>query len=347
MNKNNNILSSDLQSFAVLPPSFLFEQIKNKIDGENNAIGYKLKSLFDHSVTPPIVSAASFGSILNKIKQTDQLNQFKPLRDYEIAAPFSFAKLMEIIRNSMAAMPSISKARARVIPINTLKKVAVAAAILALCYFGYNTFIKTSTSNANPDIANTINNNTTPIIDNNIPTSIDTSITTIPNTSNQIASIVGNRKQPLNYNALSNKPTNNQKRKKEFSKNIIFRMGKETAPTEAFNIGGSSVPIIDNDYLATFASLNETNLPPFLQAEKPLATTIKIDDYTDITISENMGAMMKKMYKTKKSGKPTRRARKTKEKLEKWKIADSTFFNPNTLMNALDPFDLGNFILTK
>lgn len=347
MNNNNNILSNELQSFAVAPPSFLFDQIKNRIEDENVVLGNKLKLLFNHSVTP--ADAISFGSIMNKIKETDQLNQLKPLRDYEVTAPFTFAKLMEIIRSKLAFVAAPTATSAKLVPMGIIKRIVAAAAILAFCYIGYNLYQRSTLGSQNNNVAtnNNNNNNNTPGVSNNstvpLVDSIDTSKTLLPQNSNQIASIVGNRK---NNNAYSSN-TNTFRGKREYKKEIVFGIGKESIAVNELNIGGSNIPYIDNDYLATFASLNETNLPPFLQAEKPVATVITIDNYTDITISENMGAMMKKMYKTKKSGKPTRRARKTKEKLEKWKVADSTFFSPTSNMNVLDPFDLGNFILSK
>jgi hypothetical protein len=332
----------------VAPPSFLFDKIKNSIEEENVVFGNKLKSLFNHSVTPP-AAAISFGAIMNKIKETDQLNQLKPLRDYEVAAPFSFAKLMEIIRSKMASVTIPAATNAKVIPMGIIKRIAAAAAVLALCFIGYNVYQKNTVSSQGNSVASSTknNNNIDPVANNNstIPLidTINNANTLLPKNSSQIASIVGSRKNNIVY---SSNPKSFRSRS-ESKNNIVFGMGKEPITASELNIGGSNIPFIDNDYLATFASLNETNLPPFLQAEKPVATVITIDDYTDITISENMGATMKKMYKTKKSGKPTRRARKTKEKLEKWKIADSTFFSPNSTMNPLDPFDLGNFILIK
>ncbi len=344
MKNNNNILSNDLQTFAIAPPSFLFDKIKNRIEDENVVLGNKLKSLFNHSVTPP-VAAISFGSIMNKIKETDQLNQLKPLRDYEVAAPFSFAKLMEIIRSKLTSVAAPSTASAKVIPMAFIKSIAAAAAILALCFIGYNIYQKSTVNPISNNVATNSNNNT--VVNNNsiapIVDSINKENTVLAKNSNQVASIIGSRKNNLVYGSNAK----SFRSKSEAKNNIVFGKGKEQIIISELNIGGSSIPFIDNDYLATFASLNETNLPPFLQAEKPVATVITIDDYTDITISENMGAIMKKMYKTKKSGKPTRRARKTKEKLEKWKVADSTFFSPISNMNVLDPFDLGNFILSK
>jgi hypothetical protein len=355
LNNNNNILSNELQGFSVAPPAFLFDKIMNKIEGDNVVLATSLKSLFNHSVAPP-AGAISFGAIMNRIKEGDQINQFKPLRDYAVTPPYSFAKMMEIIRAFMGTNASVAPATsAKVIPMGLLKRIAAAAAILLLVGLSYFAYKSSTNNDGNNNLATNGGSSNTNVAppsnsDANAPIApANDTINTLPKNSTQIASVYNNRKYNSNNNPYF--PTNTKRRsgkgRGDNSSKFSFGAGLEIPAATELNLGGSNVQIIDNDYLATFASLTEGNLPPFLQAEKPVATVITIDEYTDITISENMGAMMKKMYKTKKSGKPTRRARKTKEKLEKWKKADADYFNANTTMNPLDPFDLGNFILQK
>lgn len=336
MENNNTILLHDLKGYAIVPPSFLFDNIKNKIEEDDNAVTNTFKSLLQHTVAPP-AAAISFGTIMNRIKETDQLNTFKPLKDYQVTPPFSFAKLMEIIKSAIA-ITSI-KPTAKVISFsNTFKRIAAAAAVLLLCFVGYFTYQKSRvvTQDDSSPIATitpptTKPNTTLPQVADSIAPTNNTSIATI-----------------ISPNRFNNKRNFGSGR--EFKRKMIFgtapTVNSLAAPTELL-INGSKFTIVDNDYLATFASFNETNLPEFLRADNPVATQITIDDYASITITEGMGAMMKKMYKTKKSGKPTRRARKQKEKLEKWKKADADFFNPNANLNPLDPIDLGNFILYK
>ncbi len=336
MENNNTILLHDLKSYSIAPPPFLFDNIKNKIEEDNSNLSKKLKSLFEHAVMPP-TEAISFGAIMNRIKNTDELNTFKPLRNFEVAPPFSFAKLMEIIKGF--ATNSSAKTTAKVIPFSAnFKRIAAAAAVLFMCFVGYLTYQKSATSEQqngenNAPIAVTPSTNTTPVT----PPLADS--ISKQNNSPQLA-FIGN-----NGNAQNNYSSGKEGKRKMFF-GAATTVAAPAAPTE-FLINGSKFTIVDNDYLATFASFNESNLPAFLQADNPVATQITIDDYASITITEGMGAMMKKMYKTKKSGKPTRRARKQREKLEKWKRADSAFFNPNVNLNPLDPIDLGNFILYK
>ncbi len=326
-----------MKSFAIAPPAFLFDNIKNKIEEENTSLSKTLKSLFDHTVMPPI-EAISFTNLLTRIKSSDELNSFKPLRNFEVAPPFSFTKLMEIIKGLVTN--SATKTPAIVIPFSAnFKRIAAAAAILFMCFVGYLTYQKSATNaqqngDNNASIAATSSTNSpavTPPFDDSVSKQ---------NISPQFAFIGKNR-----FTQKNNNGSNSDGIRKMFF-GASSTIAAPAAPTE-FLINGSKFDIVDNDYLATFASFNESNLPAFLQVDNPVATQITIDDYASITITEGMGAMMKKMYKTKKSGKPTRRARKQREKLEKWKRADSAFFNPNVNLNPLDPIDLGNFILYK
>jgi hypothetical protein len=342
LENNNTILLHDLKGYDVAPPAFLFDNIKNKIEEDDTNFTNTFKSLVQHAVAPP-AAAISFGAIMNRIKETDQLNTFKPLKDYEVAPPFSFAKLMEIIRGMVATTSMNIKPTAKVISFSAnFKRIAAAAAILLMCFVGYLTYQR-STANGQENEGSLANTPVTPIPSNITPSVIIPPITdsnAITNTNPTLA-FIGNN----NYNA-KNKFGNGRRDGKQ---KMFFGAAPTLdvpAPTELL-INGSKFTIVDNDYLATFASFNESNLPEFLKVDNPVATQITIDDYASITITEGMGAMMKKMYKTKKSGKPTRRARKQKEKLEKWKKADADFFNPNVNLNPLDPIDLGNFILYK
>jgi hypothetical protein len=337
LSDNNTILLNELKGYAIAPPTFLFDNIKTKIEEDNNAITNSFKSLLQHAVAPPAASI-NFGYIMNRIKETDQLNTFKPLKDYEVAPPFSFAKLMVIIR-SIVGTTSI-KPSAKIISFSVnFKRIASAAAILLMCFVGYLTYKRSAVNGKDNNI---VTNTITPVPSIVAPNVIAPITDTIAKTNNNptLAFIGSNNYNPKNKFVGGR----DGKRKMFLGASPIIT---DVPPATELLINGSKFTIVDNDYLSTFASFNESNLPEFLKVDNPVATQITIDDYASITITEGMGAMMKKMYKTKKSGKPTRRARKQKEKLEKWKKADADFFNPNANLNPLDPIDLGNFILYK
>ncbi len=340
MSNNNTISLHDLKGYAIDPPAFLFDNIKNNIEEDNTDITNTFKSLMQHSVAPPS-TAISFGAIMNRIKETDQLNAFKPLKDYEVTPPFSFAKLMEIIRG-MVATTSI-KPTAKVISFSTnFKRIAAAAAILLMCFVGYLTYQRSAVNGQNKDDS-IASNTVTPALSANTPSVVAPIVdSAVIANNNPTLAFIGNN----NYNKKNKFGSGSDGKRKMFFGASSATTTPIATPTELL-INGSKFTIVDNDYLATFASFNESNLPEFLRVDNPVATQITIDDYASITITEGMGGMMKKMYKTKKSGKPTRRARKQREKLEKWKKADADFFNPNANVNPLDPIDLGNFILYK
>ena len=54
--------------------------------------------------------------------------------------------------------------------------------------------------------------------------------------------------------------------------------------------------------------------------------------------------MMKQMYQVLPNGKPARKARKAKRRLESWKEKDQKRFDRDAGANPLDPVDLGDFI---
>jgi hypothetical protein len=71
---------------------------------------------------------------------------------------------------------------------------------------------------------------------------------------------------------------------------------------------------------------------------------IHLDQYTNILLSPAMGDMIKELYDARPNGMPGRKARKTKEKLDKWKAADEKQFDAGYPSNPLDPTDLAEFL---
>ncbi len=332
MTNNINISLKNVENHSITPPAFLFENIQKRIVDEDAAQDARVKSMFKDE-DKVYTDTPSFDTIFKKINDSDAINQFKPLKQYEVKPSITFDTLLNIVKNALYTTTDTTK----VISIFSFKKVmSVAAAILVLIA-GYISFKKVYPKN---DIALSATN-----------------ITSLQNaTANKSLSVTDSimpgkieKEAIINIEKQTNKKTNqhyseaafhNKNKTEAVSKNIMAF----AAPT--IKIGDSTFIVIDNDYITTFASFSESILPVFLQAENPVATSIYIDKYSNINISENMAAMMKKMYKLKKNGNPTRRARKTKEKLEKWKVADNNYFD-STLNNPLNIIDLGEFILQK
>lgn len=109
-------------------------------------------------------------------------------------------------------------------------------------------------------------------------------------------------------------------------------------------IDGAAFVVKDNDLYSTFTSFDYNNLPAFIAAPEPKPYTLRIDKSTAINLSESMVGMMQKMYRTRSSGKPTRKALRMKKKMDKWKEADQTYFDKHVEKNPVNPIDLGEFL---
>jgi len=106
---------------------------------------------------------------------------------------------------------------------------------------------------------------------------------------------------------------------------------------------GAGFTLSDNDFFVTFASFRAEDLPAFLTEEDDTGLLLRLDQYSYFSISPKMMDMLKTMYRKRGSGKPTRRARKERERLEEWKLADGIRFDAQA-RNPLDPVDLAEFI---
>lgn len=119
--------------------------------------------------------------------------------------------------------------------------------------------------------------------------------------------------------------------------------GKYYQPA-SFQMNGQNFALTDNDLLATWVSFTYTEIPEFINHPGETVWKIHIDQYTNILISKPMSEMMKEMNTFRSNGDPTRKARKSREKLGKWKKADQEQFDRSLQKNPLDPIDLAEFI---
>lgn len=113
---------------------------------------------------------------------------------------------------------------------------------------------------------------------------------------------------------------------------------------DVFVADGSGLPLVDNDFMVTFASYEWDDLPAFLYEEEESELMVRLDQYSYFTISENMMNNLRKMYQRKAKGAPTRKAKRELARLEKWKKADEQQFDKKQAGNPLDPVDLAEFI---
>lgn len=109
-------------------------------------------------------------------------------------------------------------------------------------------------------------------------------------------------------------------------------------------LDGHSLRLVDNDPLFTFTSYHYPEIGKYLEQKTGEEIKINVDQYTNIVISKQAAVMIRQMYETRSNGKPTRRARKMKERLEYWKKADEKRFDSPAHFNPADPLDLAEFI---
>ncbi len=113
---------------------------------------------------------------------------------------------------------------------------------------------------------------------------------------------------------------------------------------QVWYIDHRSFPLVDNDLLVTLTSFKYPEIADHVGKASDQAMKIRLDQYTNIVISKEVVTMIKEMYETRSNGKPTRKARKMKGRLEDWKKADEKHFDSTAFFNAADPIDLAEFI---
>lgn len=118
------------------------------------------------------------------------------------------------------------------------------------------------------------------------------------------------------------------------------KVGREPS----FSVGGEAVHVADNDLLTAFASYTYPEIPDYLLREGDQPLRIYVDQYTNIFVSKNMRALLKELYEVRNNGKPTRKARRARRRLDDWKEKDEKRWDKSGKANPLDPVDLGEFI---
>ena len=100
----------------------------------------------------------------------------------------------------------------------------------------------------------------------------------------------------------------------------------------------------DNDFTYTLTSFTYDESISFLKKLKK-DKLISLNSYSYLNVSEKIAVFLKEMYEVTDKGKPTRKAKKLKHKLAKWKKKDESYFDRNPQKNPLDIIDLSELIL--
>jgi hypothetical protein len=118
---------------------------------------------------------------------------------------------------------------------------------------------------------------------------------------------------------------------------------RRSRPSSMF-IDNHPLPLVDNDLLITLTSFKYPEVADYVSKGEDKALKVRLDQYTNIVISKQAAGMIKEMYQKRSNGKPTRKARKMKDRLDGWKRSDEKRFDGGAPFNPTDPIDLAEFI---
>lgn len=125
-------------------------------------------------------------------------------------------------------------------------------------------------------------------------------------------------------------------------KNALISTRRKAGTVKIKNNGEAR--LYENDLLLTLVNYKAQDWQQFF-TKAVTDKKITLNKYSYHNLSDNMVAMLQDMYLVKSSGKPTRKARKTKKKFEKWRSKDEKYFDKDLQKNPSDIIDLSEFIL--
>jgi len=125
------------------------------------------------------------------------------------------------------------------------------------------------------------------------------------------------------------------------NENFVNKVFKNTYPARNVKVSNYY-----NDFIYMFTNFRYEQARTFLSDIKK-NQKISLNSYSYVNVSDKMASFLKKMYAVNRKNKPTRKAKKMKAKLAKWKKKDEANFDKNLKKNPMDILDLSEFILKK
>lgn len=300
-----------LREYEVKPPEEVRLRIFNTLEvdfkNEENAFAVlRLEQLQELEITPP---TSIYAIIEQKAITAFQLSF---LKSYQVAPP---ADAYSSILKKIGTENSLKKTGAGTI-IRTIYRYRAAVAIILIAITGWFTY-------------------------NLVTVPVKSFKETVNNNNTKPADTIKDTIQSKGGNDVNKSIAVTSARKKRIHKKQEVETKEQTI---TMSIDDYKFSVKDNDLLATFASFEYQKLPPFISNEEQKSFSVRIDQYTAIYVSEPMTKMIRKMNQYRRNGKLKARAKKTRERLEKWKAADSEQFDSSLINNPLDPLDLAEFI---
>jgi hypothetical protein len=105
------------------------------------------------------------------------------------------------------------------------------------------------------------------------------------------------------------------------------------------------INIKDNDLLYSLTFVNYATFEPYFNGKKK-KMVLDIDQYSSASVSPRMLNFMKDLYSTNRKQLPTRKAKRAKKTLNRWKKIDATYFDSTSgSKSAMDILDLTEFLI--
>ncbi|UAY52750.1 hypothetical protein [Ferruginibacter albus] len=281
----------------------------------DKSIDISFNDLQNHEVQPP---AEYFTEIWNSVSANDVPENSFSSRDTEIFNSLKDYSLIPPAFDSINIFENKAPQKSKVVSFSYFTKIAAAVIIVIFSAWLLYYFLqpkKTQSSVATvtaPQPAETKASTASPVettIDKKSPTTINQSLVTVNNT-------------PVQHSSASLAP-------------IKSTLKKERTT------------LVDNDVILTLVSYKYADYSGLLAKIKK-NKKIKLDNFSYVTVSDKMNAMLKDMYSTKRNLKPTRKAKKIKRTLNNWKKEDEKYFDAaRSSKNPVDIIDLSEFVLSN
>jgi hypothetical protein len=292
-----------LRGYFITPHLNIWKGLRNRLFNKN--IPDPLSQLKDFRKEPP---AELFNRVLETHQQIKPDSRFLKLKDLVIQpGDESFDNILTLIEERKNKQKGIIR------PFHNYKTMIAAAAfiiVLLTCYFLLKT---TNTEN----------------------TSTDALVIKTPIKSGDTLSVMdssGNEIQKDTWTSINTKAG-------KISKWRYFNATNHLSFYNA-NIYGNDIPVKNSDLLFSFINY-PYKLGQAISWNETKGNTVRVNSYTGIKISPFMAATIADLYKVKRNGRPTAKARRAKIKIRRWRKTDIRTFDKKRNRNPLDIIDLG------
>ena len=293
-----------LRGYFISPHLNVWKGLRKRLF--NDGFPDNISQLKDFTEAPP---PELFDRVLESHQQMQLQSKFSELTHLEERPEEgTFESVIARIRKEKSTRPAVIRS------IPFYKKMIAAAAfviVLISCFF----LLKTTDFKKDESNQPVVNNTTAPITDSLVKAD-SLSNTLPPNKLMVKRNLEGIKSRRYYFNATNHLSFNNA------------------------SIDGNTIAIEENDLLYSF-----TNYPYQYGQVNPWnekkGTVIKINEFTDINISPYMSVVISDLYKVKKNGRATFKAKRAKAKINKWRKTDVKRFDKKKDNNPLDIIDLG------